>query len=159
MPSIYTLHTRSMVQLPSGLSWPAAGATGGRAHTLSPAACAHWRAGSPLGAIFAVGLLGVAFNFEADLQRQRFRETGGAALVWGRKPIAIEAEYHVTDPKSGSSPADASLLNEPLALSPFLLMNRQARPPHELAPRLRLVGRRAARAVPLRAHGRDVAEM
>jgi len=86
VPSIYTLHTRSMVQLPSGLSWPAAGA------------------------IFAVGLLGVAFNFEADLQRQRFRETGGAALVWGRKPIAIEAEYHVADPKSGKLARHTSLL-------------------------------------------------
>ena len=44
MPATYTLHTRSMLSLSSGLSWPVAFA------------------------IFSFGLLGVGLNFWADEQ-------------------------------------------------------------------------------------------
>mmetsp|Transcript_1792 Transcript_1792/g.5892 ORF Transcript_1792/g.5892 Transcript_1792/m.5892 type:complete len:499 (+) Transcript_1792:46-1542(+) len=86
VPTIYTLHTRTMVHLPSGLSWPAAGA------------------------IFVVGTAAVFFNFQADVQRQRFRETGGTALVWGRKPISIVATYTVVSAATGKAEQHTSLL-------------------------------------------------
>ena len=46
VPAVYTLHTRFLVQHPSGLSLPVAAA------------------------IFAVGLAGVYLNYVADVQRQ-----------------------------------------------------------------------------------------
>lgn len=86
VPTIYTLHTRTMVNLPSGLSWPSATA------------------------IFVVGTAAVYFNFQADIQRQRFRETSGKELVWGKKPIAIEAEYSVINATTGKTEKHTSLL-------------------------------------------------
>jgi len=85
VPSVYTLHTRVMVESPSGLSWLGASA------------------------IFAFGLAGVIFNFWADHQRQAFRETGGKLKVWGRPPVSIEATY-TTCAADGTLKTHTSLL-------------------------------------------------
>jgi len=86
VPSVYTLHTRTMVPLQSGLGWPSAAA------------------------IFAVGLLGVGLNFAADRERQVFRESDGKCKVWGKDPVYIEARYSVISPKTGKSEPHTSLL-------------------------------------------------
>jgi len=86
VPAVYTLHTRTAVLLPSGLSWPAALA------------------------IFCVGLLGVGLNFWADDQRQRFRAVKGDCLVWGKKPVYIEAVYSTVNPATGRTEQRTSLL-------------------------------------------------
>lgn len=44
-------------------------------------------------AILIAGVLMIYINWEADDQRQRFRESDGQALVWGRKPEYIVAKY------------------------------------------------------------------
>jgi len=62
-------HARMNVRHPSGLSLPVALA------------------------IFLIGLAGVALNYYADNQRQRFREMDGKMLIRGRKPRFIEARY------------------------------------------------------------------
>ena len=69
VPAVYTLHTRFLVQHPSGLSLPVAAA------------------------IFAVGLAGVYLNYVADVQRQEFREKDGKMLIWGRKPQYVTAKW------------------------------------------------------------------
>eukprot|EP00908_Phaeocystis_cordata_P000890 Transcript_10970.p1 GENE.Transcript_10970~~Transcript_10970.p1 ORF type:complete len:477 (-),score=225.75 Transcript_10970:116-1546(-) len=86
VPAVYTLHTRTAVNLPSGLSWPAALL------------------------IFAVGILGVGLNFWADDQRQRFRAKKGDCLIWGRKPVYIEAQYATVNPSTGAAEKHTSLL-------------------------------------------------
>lgn len=88
VPSIYTLHTRTAVNLASGLSWPAALA------------------------IFAVGLAGVGLNFQADDQRQRFRAAKDHTKVkiWGRTPQYIEAEYSSLNVATGKVEKHKSLL-------------------------------------------------
>jgi 7-dehydrocholesterol reductase len=86
VPSVYTFHSRFTVQHPSGLSQ------------------------SQAGVIFTIGLLGVAFNYWADLQRQQFRSSGGKGTVWGRPPVYIAAHYSLVDPKTGEKTVRRSLL-------------------------------------------------
>jgi len=87
VPSVYTLHTRTAVLTPSGLSWPMAIL------------------------IFIVGVAAIGFNFWADDQRQRFREKKGECTVWGKKPDFIEAEYEVFNVETGKSEKHFSLLH------------------------------------------------
>ena len=77
VPSVYTLHTRVLVNLPSGLDWPTALL------------------------IFAVGIVGVLLNFWTDDERQRFREANGAIEVWGKVPTFIPATYEVLNAETG----------------------------------------------------------
>lgn len=44
-------------------------------------------------AILVSGIMMIYINWEADDQRQRFRESDGQDLVWGRKPECIVAKY------------------------------------------------------------------
>jgi len=85
VPSIYTLHTRYLVLHPSGLPLPAALF------------------------IFVISLLGVALNYAADRERDVFRASNGKALVWGKKPRFITAQYTVQD-KNGKESQRTSLL-------------------------------------------------
>lgn len=43
--------------------------------------------------IMVAGVMMIYINWEADDQRQRFRESDGQALVWGKKPEYIAAKY------------------------------------------------------------------
>jgi hypothetical protein len=43
--------------------------------------------------LLVVGLALIYINWEADDQRQRFRESNGQCLIWGRKPDMIVAMY------------------------------------------------------------------
>lgn len=86
VPAVYTLHTRFSVLHPSGLS--IASAT----------------------ALFVVSLLGVAFNYAADRERDVFRATGGKCRIWGKEPSYIQAEYTVVDRKTGIETKKTSLL-------------------------------------------------
>lgn len=86
VPSVYTLHSRFCVQYPSNLSLPAASA------------------------IFVLSMLGVVLNYAADRERDVFRATNGQALVWGKKPEFIKAEYAVIDRKTGVETKKTSLL-------------------------------------------------
>jgi len=43
--------------------------------------------------ITALGLAAIWANYDADRQRQSFRESGGKVLVWGAAPDKIEAQY------------------------------------------------------------------
>jgi 7-dehydrocholesterol reductase len=47
--------------------------------------------------ILGLGVLSVWVNYEADLQKQVFRHSKGNCLIWGKKPVAIHAEYKTTD--------------------------------------------------------------
>jgi 7-dehydrocholesterol reductase len=70
VPSIYTMHTRFLVQNPSDLS--------------------------PRTALilFVISMLGVYFNFLADRQRQLFREVGpDKMMILGKRPVYVEATY------------------------------------------------------------------
>ena len=44
-------------------------------------------------AISLLGLAGITINYLADRQRQIVRATDGNCLVWGKKPVLIEATY------------------------------------------------------------------
>jgi len=86
VPAVYTLHSRFLVLHPSHLEMPAA-----------------------IG-IFVISLAGVSLNYMADRERDVFRATNGTALVWGKKPKFIEAEYTVVDRKTGNVTQKKSLL-------------------------------------------------
>lgn len=86
VPAVYTLHSRFLVQYPSGLSFPAA-------------SC-----------LFILSIAGVALNYMADRERDVFRATNGEALVWGKKPSFIKATYTIIDRKTGESSQKTSLL-------------------------------------------------
>ena len=43
--------------------------------------------------IAVLGLAMIYVNWEADDQRQRFRESGGRCRIWGRRPSYIRASY------------------------------------------------------------------
>jgi 7-dehydrocholesterol reductase len=86
VPAVYTLHSRFCVQNPSNLSLPVA-----------------------LG-LFALSLFGVILNYAADRERDVFRATNGQALIWGKKPKFIEAEYTIIDRKTGKATKKTSLL-------------------------------------------------
>ena len=52
--------------------------------------------GAPVSATFLIlGLLSIWINYDSDRQRQTFRSTDGKALVWGKKPVIVHAEYRV----------------------------------------------------------------
>lgn len=86
VPAVYTLHTRFCVLHPTQLS-------------LSVAAI-----------LFVSSLLGVVLNYAADWERDYFRATNGEALIWGRKPKYIEAEYTIVDRRTGKQTTKKSLL-------------------------------------------------
>ncbi len=70
VPSVYTLHTRILVNTPSQHTWASAGL------------------------IFLVGTVGgVLLNFWADSQRQWFRERDGNVTIWGKKAEAVRCKY------------------------------------------------------------------
>ena len=77
VPAVYTLHSRYLVQYPSGFSFAMAAG------------------------LFILSMAGVVLNYLADLERDVFRASGGKAKVWGREPRFIEAEYEVVDRKTG----------------------------------------------------------
>jgi len=60
--------------------------------------------------IFVISLAGVSLNYMADRERDVFRATNGTALVWGKKPKFIEAEYTIVDRKTGKETQKKSLL-------------------------------------------------
>jgi len=86
VPAVYTLHSRYLVLHPSGLSLPMALA------------------------LFVLSLMGVVLNYAADRERDVFRATDGKALVWGKKPQYIEAQYTIVDPKTGAESKRTNLL-------------------------------------------------
>ena len=43
--------------------------------------------------VTAIGLLMIFLNYEADRQRQLFRQTSGKCTIWGKQPKAIHAMY------------------------------------------------------------------
>ena len=85
VPAVYTLHSRFLVQHPSGLSIEIALA------------------------IFVMGMSGVAMNYWADDQRRRFRESGGEKLVWGQRPVFVKTQY-TTINSEGEEESRSSLL-------------------------------------------------
>jgi len=58
--------------------------------------------------ITILGLLSVWINYDSDVQRQEFRASNGKKLVWGKKPLIVEAEYKVLN--SGKWVTKRSLL-------------------------------------------------
>lgn len=86
VPAVYTLHTRYLVLHPSGMSFGVA---------LS---------------LFVLSLAAVALNYAADRERDVFRATNGKALVWGKPPRYITAQYSVTNPTTGKETKRTSLL-------------------------------------------------
>lgn len=86
VPSVYTFHSRFLVQHPSGLSYAAA---------LS---------------LFALSMAGVLLNYAADRERDVFRASKGQCKVWGSKPRYITAKYTIVDGKTGKSTEKSSLL-------------------------------------------------
>jgi len=86
VPAVYSLHSRFLVQYPSGFSFPVA-------------FC-----------LFLLSIAGVVLNYLADRERDVFRATNGTALVWGKKPQYIKASYSVVDRKTGEKTERTSLL-------------------------------------------------
>ena len=52
----------------------------------------------------------MVLNYAADRERDVFRATNGQALVWGKKPEYIVAEYSIVDRKTGKETKKTSLL-------------------------------------------------
>lgn len=73
VPAVYCLAAYSLVERP--LDWPL------------PIAIA----------VALLGLLSLFVNWAADDQRQRVRESGGTASVWGKPPVLIAARYRTGD--------------------------------------------------------------
>mmetsp|Transcript_6500 Transcript_6500/g.16055 ORF Transcript_6500/g.16055 Transcript_6500/m.16055 type:complete len:431 (-) Transcript_6500:540-1832(-) len=86
VPAVYTLHSRFLVQYPSGLSFLQASS------------------------LFLLSIAGVVLNYMADRERDVFRATNGEALVWGEKPSFIRAKYTIIDRRTGESSQKTSLL-------------------------------------------------
>ena len=86
VPAVYTLHSRFLVQYPSGYSF---------------ATAAAW---------FVVSMMGVVLNYLADRERDVFRATQGKTKVWGKTPKFIKATYEVIDRKTGETTTKTSLL-------------------------------------------------
>lgn len=86
VPAVYTLHSRFLVQYPSGLSFMLASS------------------------LFILSIAGVILNYMADRERDIFRATNGEALVWGKKPSFIKATYTIIDRRTGESSQKTSLL-------------------------------------------------
>lgn len=53
--------------------------------------------------ILLAGILCIAVNYLADLQKQEVRGTGGECLVWGKKPNIIRAKYQLENGKEKES--------------------------------------------------------
>jgi 7-dehydrocholesterol reductase len=85
VPALYTLHSRFLVLHPSNLDFNSAVLIAG------------------------IGFAGVGLNYWADKQRMWFRENNGKDLVWGKKPVFIEAKYDVVG-KDGAITTSTSLL-------------------------------------------------
>jgi 7-dehydrocholesterol reductase len=79
LPMIYTSHSFYLTKHPIALSLPFA--------------CF----------ITFVGLFGIWMNYDADHQRQHFREMGGHVTIWGKPAEYIEATYKTTDGKTRQS--------------------------------------------------------
>jgi 7-dehydrocholesterol reductase len=47
--------------------------------------------------IVALGVASIWMNYAADAQRQKVRATNGEAMIWGKKPEIIRAEYETGD--------------------------------------------------------------
>jgi len=86
VPAVYTLHSRFLVLNPSHLDFSVALA------------------------LFVLSLAGVVLNYAADRERDIFRATNGKALVWGKEPQFITAEYTIVDHKTGEETKKTSLL-------------------------------------------------
>jgi len=87
VPSVYTLHTRSIVNAAPQHTWYSAGL------------------------IFLVGTVGgVLLNFWADSQRQWFREADGNITIWGQKAKAVRCKYVVRNSATGKLEERESLL-------------------------------------------------
>jgi len=86
VPSVYTLHSRFLVQYPSELSCTVALA------------------------LFVLSMVGVLLNYLADRERDMFRARNGQTLVWGKEPKYITAEYEIIDRKTGLKTKKTSLL-------------------------------------------------
>jgi len=86
VPAVYTLHSRFLVQYPSG-------------HSFS-VACG----------IFIISMLGVVLNYLADRERDVFRATNGTSLVWRKNPNYIKATFTIVDRKTGKRTEKTSLL-------------------------------------------------
>lgn len=56
-------------------------------------------------ATILAGCLMIYINWEADVQRQTFRETGGKCRIWGKEPLFLIAKY-----KAGAGEEKSSLL-------------------------------------------------
>lgn len=54
-------------------------------------------------ALFAVGVLFIFLNYEADRQRMFARRTGGKALLWGTPMKLVEAQYTTSDGQTRQS--------------------------------------------------------
>jgi len=79
VPSVYTMHTLFLVANPQLLSQPVAAL------------------------YLAAGVFCIWSNYDADRQRQEFRQTRGECLVWGAKPSFIAAKYTTTDGEQRTS--------------------------------------------------------
>ena len=79
VPSVYTMHTLFLVANPQLLSQPVAAL------------------------YLAAGVFCIWSNYDADRQRQEFRQTRGECLVWGAKPTFIAAKYTTTDGEQRTS--------------------------------------------------------
>ncbi|GAA2636611.1 7-dehydrocholesterol reductase [Actinomadura fulvescens] len=53
--------------------------------------------------LLAVGLAAIGINYDADRQRQRTRDSGGTAMIWGRPAQVIQARYATGDGQSRQS--------------------------------------------------------
>lgn len=53
--------------------------------------------------ILLTGILCIAVNYLADLQKQEVRGTGGKCLVWGKRPNIIRAKYQLENGKEKES--------------------------------------------------------
>ena len=79
VPSLYTCHTLYLVHNPYnlGMVWTAT--------------------------LLLVGLGGVYINYEADRQKQEFRQSKGNCRIWGKKAKGLKAEYVTVDGKKQTS--------------------------------------------------------
>jgi len=53
--------------------------------------------------ITILGALSIFANYDADIQRQRVRESDGKCFVWGKRPKIIRATYETSDGKTRDS--------------------------------------------------------
>jgi 7-dehydrocholesterol reductase len=79
LPSVYTLSTLYLVDHPNSL-------------------------GTPLALLISfAGIACIVITYLADEQRQRVRETGGKATVWGKAPVLIIGHYKTENGEAGEN--------------------------------------------------------